>query len=126
MMNDELNDEYLKLPSEKLIRENKVILLGHFNIDLLKCGSNINVSDFLDITYSTNLLPNINSPTRLTSCSQTLIDNIFSNVINDESIAGNLTSPIPDHQAQLLIMLNYTITQNSKKDIYKQNFVLVL
>ena len=36
--------------------------------------------------------------------------------------AGNLISPISDHHAQFLIIPNYTITQNSKKDIYKRNF----
>ena len=122
MQQSEFIDEYLKPVSEKLISENKeVILLGDFNIDLLRCDSNKNVSDFLDIIYSTNLLPNITSPTRLTSRSQTLIDNIFSSVINDDCIAGNLISPISGHHAQFLIIPNYT-TQNSKKDIYKRNF----
>ena len=101
--------EYLKPLSEKLISENnEVILLGDFNIDLLKCDSNKNVSDFLGIIYSTNLLPKITSSTRLTSRSQTLIDNIFSSVINDDCIAGNLISPISDHHAQFLIIPNYT------------------
>ena len=67
------NDEYLKSFSEKLISENKlVILLDDFNTDLLKCDSNKNVSDFLNTIYSTNLVPNITSPTRLTSRTQTL------------------------------------------------------
>ena len=80
------------------------------------------MSDFLDIIHSTNLLPNITSPTRLISCSQNFIDNISSSVINDDCIAGNLISQISDHHAQFLIIPNYKITQNSKKDIYKQNF----
>ena len=123
MQNSEFNDEYLKPLSEKLISENKeVILLGDFNIDLLKCDSNKNVSDFLDIIYSTNLVPNITSPTRLTSRSQTLTDNIFSSIINDDCIAGNLISPISDHHTQFLIIPNYTIPQNSKKHLYKWNF----
>ena len=124
MQQSEFIGEYLKPASEKSIVENKeVLLLGEFNIDLLKCDSNKNVSDFLDIIYSTNLLPNITSPTRLTSHSQTLIDNIFSSVINDDCIACNLISPISDHHAQFLIISSYTIiTQNSKKDICKWNF----
>ena len=69
--------------------------------------------------YSTNFLLNITSPTRQ---SQTLIDNIFSSVINDDCIAGNLISPISDHHAQLLIIHNYTTMQNSTNDIYKRNF----
>ena len=41
MQQSELIDEYLKPLSEKLISENKeVILLGDFSIDLLKCDSN--------------------------------------------------------------------------------------
>ena len=48
MQHSELNDEYLKPLSKKLISENKeVILIGDFNIDLLKGDSNKNVSDFL-------------------------------------------------------------------------------
>ena len=115
MQQSEFIDGYLKPLSEKLISENKeVVLLGHFNIDLLKCDSDKNVSDFLDIIYSTNLLPNITSPTRLTSLSETLIDNIFSSVIIDDCIAGNLISPISDHHAQFLIIPNYT-TQIQRK-----------
>ena len=68
MQHSEFSDEYLKPLSEKLNSENsEVILLGDFNIDLLKYDSNKNVSDFLDIIYFTNLVPNITSPTRLTS-----------------------------------------------------------
>ena len=123
MQQNEFNDEYLKPFSEKLISENKeVMLLGDFNIDLLKCDSNKNISDFLYIIFHVNLLPNITSPTRLTSRSQTSIDNIFSSVINNDCIAGNLISPTSDHHTQCLIIPNYTVTHNSKKDIYKRNF----
>ena len=123
MQQSDFNDEYLKPLSDKLISENKeVILLGDFNTDLLKCDSNKNVSNFLDIIYSTNRLPNITSPTRLTSRSQTLKGSIFSSVINDDCIPGNLISPMSDQHAQFLTIPNYTITQNSKKNIYKQNF----
>ena len=58
MQQSEFIDEYLKPLSENLISGNKeVILLGDFNIDLLKCDSNKNISDFIDIIYSTNILP---------------------------------------------------------------------
>ena len=42
--------------------------------------------------------------------------------MNDKYIAGNLISPISDHEVRFLIILNYTITQNSKKDNYKRDF----
>ena len=118
MQQSDFNDGYLKPLSEKLISETKVVmLLGDFNIDLLKYDSNKNVSDFLDIIHSANLFPNITSPTRLRSRSQTIIDNIFSSVVNDKYIAGNLISPISDHDEQFLVISSYTKTQNSKKDI---------
>ena len=119
------NDEYYLISEnkEKLINENKeVILLGDFNTDFLKCDSNKNVSDFVDIIYSINLLPNIFSPTRWTSRSQTLIDNILGSAVNDGCIADNLISLISDHHAKFLIIPNYKIIQSSKKDIYKRNF----
>ena len=97
----------------------RVILLGDFSIDLIKCDWNKNVSEFLDIIYSTNLVPNITPPTRLTIRSHTLIDNIFSSITNH---AGNIISSISDHYAQFLIIPNYTITKNSKKDLSKRNF----
>ena len=80
---------------------------------------------FLTVLYTiylTDLLPNITSPSRLTSRSQILMDNIFSSVINDDCIAGNLVSQIYNHHAQFLIISNYTITQNFMKYIYKRNF----
>ena len=43
-------------------------------------------------------------------------------MLNDGCIACNLISSISDHHAGFLIILNYTLTQNSKKSIYKRNF----
>ena len=47
------------------------------NADLLKHDHDNEVADFLDAMYSKLLLPNISSPTRITSTSATLIDNIL-------------------------------------------------
>ena len=45
-------------------------------------------------------------PTRITSHSNTLIDNIFSNVIEPDIISGNLTATISDHMHQFAIIPN--------------------
>ena len=68
--------------------------------------------------------------TRITSHSNTLIDNIFSNVIDPDIISGNFNATISDHRAQFTIILNRfnNITSNiyerywSKFD--RQNFIL--
>ena len=84
-----------------------------------KCHSNKNDSDFLDEIYSTKTSSSF--LTRLTNRCQTLINNIFSSVTNDDCTA--LCCRQSDHHTQIL----YHHTQlhnntNSKKDIYKQNF----
>ena len=59
----EFVDVYLHDGLEKLSNENKtVVLMGDFNIDLLKYDSNIDSSTFLDKMYSSFLLPCILSP----------------------------------------------------------------
>ena len=47
--------------------------------------------------YSTSLVPHITSPTRITSHSITLIDNIFSMDISENAISGNIVSSISDY-----------------------------
>ena len=75
--------------------------MGDFNIDILKYDTNNDSAAFLDIMYENFLLPYISSPTRVTPRSQTLIDNIFSNIIEDEIISGNITTTISDHMHSL-------------------------
>ena len=117
------NDLFLKSLTKRLTKENKkeVILLGDFNIDLIKSNSNANASEFLDVIYSSNLLPHITSPTQFTSRSHTLIDNIFSN-INEECTSGNIINTISDHLGQFLIIPNCSYSYNSKKEIFQRNF----
>ena len=74
----------------------EVILLGDFNIDLIKSNSNVNSSEFLDVIYCSNLLPHIPLSTQLTSRSHTHTDIIISN-INEESTLGNIINTISDH-----------------------------
>ena len=59
--------------------------------------------------YSPLLLPHISSPTRTTSSSATLIDNIFTNNYNSSFVSGNLVNTLSDHHAQFLIMGNQLI-----------------
>ena len=103
----EVNNNYLTNLLDTLSSENKtVVLLGDFNADLLKYDQNSNISDFLDLMYSSLLLPHIFSPTRTTSSSATLIDNIFTNNYNSSFVSGNLVNTFLEHHAQFLIMGN--------------------
>ena len=47
--------------------------------------------------YSSNLLPVITKPTRITSHTATLIDHIYTNASTDQIIPGIVTTDISDH-----------------------------
>ena len=79
---------------------------GNFNADLLKFDQNSNILDFLDLMYSSLLLPHIFSPTRTTTTSATLIDNTFINNYNSSLASENLVNTLSDLHAQFLIMGN--------------------
>ena len=97
--------------------------MGDFNIDILKYDSHSESTDFVDLMYTSFLLPYIVAPTRVTPRSSTLIDNIFSNNIDDGSISGNLITTISDHFAQFLLLRDLKNSeQKTKTDQYKQDF----
>ena len=69
---------YINSTVDKVQHENKLFLLmGDFNIDLLKSDSHLASEEFLNKMGSFFFQPHILQPTRITSHSSTLIDNIF-------------------------------------------------
>ena len=124
MHSSEFNSIYINDLLEKLSHENKKnILMGDFNIDLLKYDTHGNSSDFLDVMYANFLLPYISAPSRVTPHSKTFIDNIFSNTIEDGSISGNLVMAISDHYGQLLLMKSLTNKKSiTNTEVYHQDF----
>ena len=99
-------NNHLNQMLEKVSKEQKqIFLLGDFNINLLNYNIHQPTNDFLDSLASNSIIPYILQPTRLTSHSKTLIDNIFSNILSSEIISGNLTATISDHLPQFLISI---------------------
>ena len=101
--------------TEKICKENKhCYILGDFNLDLLKTETNELISQFIDTLYSSSFIPLISKPTRITSHSATLIDNIFTNVIhNNKSLNGIVYSDISDHLPIFHVKQTNTKVQNS-------------
>ena len=94
----------------RISSENKLIYLaGDFNIDILKNNEKYN-DDFLDLIYSYSLYPLIFRPTCVTDKSETLIDNILTNDLNN--VGGILMFDTSDH------LPNFSMT---KKKIYKDD-----
>ena len=90
----------------KLTAENKICYLaGDFNVDLLQTEKHDDVREFFEILTANLFVPHITLPTRVTSRSKTLIDNIFSNNPDfNNCTSGNFTFHISDHLAQFLIV----------------------
>ena len=94
----DFNCNYLNKLLENISKEQKsIFLLGDFNVNLLNYNEHNQTNEFLDSLASNSFIPLILQPTRVTSHSNTLIDNIFSNVIYPDIISGNLTTTIFDH-----------------------------
>ena len=121
---NEFNNHFLNDFINKISIENKVAYLsGDFNINLLNVSSDNDINDFYQIMTSHLFTPHITLPTRITTHSQTLIDNIFSN--NPEfasGISGNFTFSISDHLAQFLIMPHLRNKYLKKHNLYKRDF----
>ena len=85
----------------KITKSKKVFaLLGDFNVDLSKYGTHADTESFYDLTSANGFRPLILQPTRVTSTSATLIDNIFINNLECVSKGGNITCSISDHFLQ--------------------------
>ena len=103
--NSDINDfiNYISKTLAKLSKEKKECYLsGNFNIDLLKYDSSPKHRDFLNTMTSFGFLPHILQPTRITAFSSTIIDNIYSNNIEQETFSGNILIQLSDHLSQFL------------------------
>ena len=80
-------------------------------------------NEFLDSFASNSFLPYILEPTRITSRSKTLIDNIFTSIIFPDSISSNLTATISEHLPQFLIVPNiFSNPLSNKSNIYERDW----
>ena len=120
----DFNCNYLNKILENISKEqNSVFLLGDFNVNLLSYNEHNQTNEFLDSLASNSFMSLILQPTRITSHSNTLIDYIFSNVIDADIISGNLTATISDHLPQFSIIPNMfgNVTGN-KSNIYERDW----
>ena len=100
---------------EKFVSFGKpIIIMGDFNIDLMKCETCNYSQEFLLLLQSCYLIPTIDKPTCVRHSSASLIDNIFVNIPDQIKVSGNIISDISDHYSQFCII-------KSAKDKLKVN-----
>ena len=103
----DFNCNYLNKLLENISKEQKSVFpLGDFNVNVLNYNEHNQTNKFLDYLASNSFIPLILQPTRITSHSNTLIDNIFSSVTDPDITSGNLTATISDHLPQFSIIPN--------------------
>ena len=73
------------------------ILMGDFNIDLIKVDMQNQTKDFVHSLYGNAFYPTISKPTRVTEHSATLLDNIITNITGYCMKSGVLYNDISDH-----------------------------
>jgi hypothetical protein len=73
--------------------------MGDYNIDLLKSESCDYTNNFIEQLFTSSFFPLITKPTRITHHTATLIDNIFTNNLEEleDSTNGIIFSDISDH-----------------------------
>ena len=120
----DFNCNYLNKLLENISKEQKsIFLLGDFNVNLLNYNEHNQTNEFLDSLASNSFIPLILQPTRITSHSNTLIDNIFLNAIDRDLISGNLTATISDHLPQFSIIPNtFGNVSGNKSNIFEQEW----
>lgn len=102
------------------VNRKSLFICGDFNIDLLNPTKLNSINDFLDTMYSLSLYPTITKPSRITSHSATIIDNIFTNNMENLVTSGLLICDLSDH---LPVFSLYDYSFNNKisvKSVYKR------
>ena len=103
----------LDLLLASISQENKICyVVGDWNLDVIKHHCHESIGEFLEIMYSRMFFPFITRPTRLTSNTATLIDNIFTNNLNNFSVSGLMFCDISDHLPIFTLLLDQSKNLN--------------
>ena len=106
----EMFENILNTILTKVDKTKKVTYLtGDFNIDLLKSDHSEHSNRFYEQLFTSSFFPLINRPTRITHHTATLIDNIFTNDLEqiESSVNGLIFSDISDHLPIFQIISRY-------------------
>ena len=101
--------------------ENKLsYIMGDFNINILNSHSHQPTNEFINVMTSNSLYPLISKPTRITSSSATLIDNIFTNnlELNVNSVAFFTLTYLITSQFFKLPTWKWLLSHHAKRDLY--------
>ena len=97
-------------------------VMGDFNLDLLQYNHHTPTQEFIDTLFSFAFIPLISNPTRLTSYSATLIDNIFTNNLSQNVINGVVLNDLSDHLPVFAYFSGLTLTRDGDNKAFVRKF----
>ena len=96
----------------------KVMFIGgDFNIDLLNPNKHTMTNEFINTLYSIGLYPKMTRPSRIPTHCATLIDNIFSNEMDNNTVSGLLVNDISDHLPVFTVYNDNSIKNKQDKTL---------
>ena len=103
----------LDLLLASISKENKICyVVGDWNLDLINHHCHESSGEFLEIMYSRMFFPLITRPTRISSNTAMLIDNIFRNNLNNFFVSGLMFCDISDHRPIFTLLLDQSKNLN--------------
>jgi exonuclease III len=119
---DHFMEEFCPIITQLKHKCKDLIIIGDFNIDLLKLQSRAKYQDFFDFMTSQGLIQNITLPTRFASKSASLIDHLYTNYSeNIHQASGEiLYSTVSDHFG-IFACLNLNIPPKKVPKYVKSN-----
>jgi exonuclease III len=99
--------------SSKTHTNKRLFLLGDYNIDLFAHDSHAPTQDFIENMTSHHLVPLIHHPTRITTSTNTLIDNIFTNAVDRNIDSAIIMTDISDHLPIITRLINSPVIYRS-------------
>jgi hypothetical protein len=95
---NDFNNKLQEIITQITNEHKECIHVGNYNLNLLNSDTHPPTAEFANINFTHSLFPAINKPTRLTSNTATLIDNIFTSTsFMSNSRSGILLWDLSDH-----------------------------
>ena len=92
--------------------------MGDFNLDLLQYNHHTPTQEFIDTLFSHAFIPLISNPTRLTTYSATLIDDIFTNNLSQNVLNGIVLNDLSDHLPVFAYFSGKTLTRDGENKVF--------
>ena len=97
-----LKEYKMLIQSLKQLKNHSIVLGIDHNLDLMKVNKHAQTNEFLEKNLKNNLMPSVSKPTRITTSTATLIDNIFFSErlighINPSIIINDMSDHLPIH-----------------------------